>query len=190
MTSITERKAWYDKCFITIDVKDGESAQVRSKTTSLEISGGGYDKEGIATHGGVINRFGRRQDWEISFDGIMTSHQDFDWIDHGVSSSATTITSSEIKDCRVTFLWTDATCVTTATMAVPSASEAYRESYADLTLVDKGKVFNAGEHLQINGITFRGSFEDADGNMNFRPTLAGTGSALSALGSYAGSNKF
>ncbi len=189
MASITERKAWYDKCFITIDVYGGGSADVQTRTTTLEISGGGFDQEGVPTHGGIIKRIGRRQDFEITFDGIITSHQDFDWIFHGANSTATSITTNAINDCRVSVLWTNQN-VSSATSSVTGTNEGYRETYVGMNLVELGKTFEAGEYLTVNGITFRGPYEDNNGAQNFKFELAGTGTTMSALPAYSGSNKF
>ncbi len=184
-----DRKAWYDKAFISVSQKAGSDVQLRAKTTSLSISGGNFDIEGIETFGGKVKRVGSREDFEISFDGIATSQQDFDWIFHGANNTDTSITSSTVKDYRVVMLWTDETGITSANQAIATASEAYREMYAECNLVSLEKDMDAGEHLKAT-LTFKCPFEDADGVVNFKEESCATTSALSATSAYTTTTKF
>jgi len=183
------QKAWYDKAYISVSEKGGSEVQLRSKTTSLSISGGDFDIEGIETFGGKVKRIGTREDIEISFDGIPTSLQDFDWMFHGVTSSATSITSSTVKDYRVTLLWTDQSGVTSATQAISTSSEAYREIYADANLISLEKNMDAGEHLTAT-MTFKLPFEDDSGSINFKKEMCDTSGTLSAVPAYTNTTKF
>jgi hypothetical protein len=189
MVALTENKAWYDKAFISVSRKGTNTeVQLRAKTTSLNISGGNFDIEGIETFGGKVKRVGSREDMEISFDGIPTSLQDFDWIFHGTDSTASSITSSAISDHRITMLWTDQ-AVTAATASINSASEAYREIYAGANLISLEKSMDAGEHL-TSTMTFKLAFEDDAGSLNWKKEMCDTSSTLSAVPAYSGSTKF
>jgi len=183
------QKAWYDKAYISVSEKGGSEVQLRSKTTSLSITGGDFDIEGIETFGGKVKRIGTREDIEITFDGIPTSLQDFDWMFHGASNTATSITSSSVKDYRVTILWTDQSGVTAATQAINTSSEAYREIYAEANLISLEKNMDAGEHLTAT-MTFKLAYEDEDGSINFKKEMCGTSSDLSAVPSYTTTTKF
>jgi len=183
------RKAWYNKAYIDIAVESGANIVLRAKTTSLNISGGNFDLETIETFGGKVKRFGAREDFEITMDGIQVSIADFDWIFHGVSNTDTSITSSTIKDYRLIFLWTNETGVTGAGQAVATASEAHRELYAECNLVSLEKSMDAGEHLSAT-LTFKTPFEDDAGSINFKEQDCDTTSALTAAGAYTSANKF
>lgn len=162
-----------------------------TKSTSLGISGGGFDIETIDTFGGQIQRPNSRDDFELTMDEIPTSTQDLDWIFHGTSPTGNTITSSQINDYRLTYLWTDATGVTSATQQITGSSvEAYRQSYAELNNTSLEYNMDGGEHL-TSPIAFKTAFEDSDGVVNFRKETKTTATAtLSALSSYTGSTKF
>jgi len=187
--AISNNKAWYDKAFVSVSVKGGSEVQLRAKTNSMNISGGGFDIESMETFGGKIKRQTTRDDFEIGFDGIPTSLQDFDWVFHGASNTATSITSSSISDYRVTILWTDETGVTAATQAIATTSEAYREIYAGCNMTSLEKSMTAGEHLTAT-MTFKTAFEDDAGSVNFKKEVSGTTNALTSVSAYSGSTKF
>jgi len=185
------RKAWFNKAFITIQQKGETEVQMTAKTTSLGISGGGFDIETIDTFAGQIQRPNVRDDIELTFDEIPTSTQDLDWIFHGVNSTTNTITSSSIKDYRITYLWTNATGITSATQAVTGNDvEAYRQSYVGLNNTSLEYNMDAGEHLTAP-IVFKTAFEDSTGSANFKKETKPTSTAtLSSMSSYSGSTKF
>ena len=182
-------KAWYDKAFISIAKQAGTENQLRAKTTSLNITGGNFDIESIETFGGKVKKIGTREDFEISFEGIPTTLQDFDWMFHGSTPTATSITTSSVADFRIAILWTDESGVTDATQAIATASEAYREYYADCNLVSLEKSMDAGEYLKAD-ITFKCPFEDSDGSQNFKLEACNTASTLSSGSAYTSANKF
>jgi len=185
-----QKNAWYDKAYICVSAESGTEKQLRAKTTSLGVSGGNFDIEGIETFGGKIKKVGSREDFEISFDGIPTSQQDFDWMFHGLTTNtATSITSSTVIDYRVTMLWTNESGITSAAQAIATTSEAYRESYAECNLVSLEKNMDAGEHLTAT-LTFKCPFEDTSGTINFIKESCDTTSALTALGAYTATTKF
>ncbi len=162
-----------------------------AKSTSLGVSGGGFDIESIDTFGGQIQRPNSRDDFELTMDEIPTSTQDLDWIFHGTSPTGISITTSQINDYRLTYLWTNATGVTSATQAITGNSvEAYRQSYVGLNNTSLEYNMDAGEHL-TSPIAFKTAFEDSDGSVNFKKETKPTATAtMSALASYTGSNKF
>jgi len=184
------QEAWYDKAYISVSAENGNEVQLRAKTTSLGVSGGNFDIESIETFSGKIKKVGTREDFEISFDGIPISHQDFDWMFHGLTTNtATSITSSSVKDYRVSMLWTDQTGVTSATQTIDTASEAYREMYAECNLVSLEKNMDAGEHLTAT-LVFKCPFEDTAGTVNFKKESCDTTSALTSASAYTPTNKF
>ena len=187
--ALANNKAWYDKCFISVSPKGGNEVELRAKTTSLSISGGGFDIEGIETFGGKTKRIGTPDDIEISFDAIPIQVSDLDWIRYGVTSSATTVTSSTVKDHRVTFLWTDQTGVTAATQAIQTGSEAYRRIYAGANCTSLEYNMDAGEHLTAT-LGFKLSYEDETGSVNFKFETSETGSSTSAVPAYTSTTKF
>lgn len=191
MAAITfKSKAWYDKAYVCVSAEAGSEVQLRTKTTSLNITGGNFDVEGIETFGGKVKRVGAREDIEISFDGIAKSNQDFDWIFHGKTTNTdTSITSSSVIDYRVCLLWTDEASVTSAAQAIATASEAYREVYAECNLVSLEKSMDAGEHLTA-ALTFKTTFVDDSDAINFDKETCGTTSALTAVPSYTSTTKF
>ena len=187
---LTQNEAWYSKAYICVSAESGSEVQLRAKTTSLGISGGNFDIESIDTFSGKIKKIGTREDFEISFDGIPISHQDFDWIFHGLTTNtATSITSSTVRDYRVVMLWTDETGITSANQAIATASEGYREAYVDCNLVSLEKNMDAGDHLQAS-MVFKCPFEDTSGSVNFKKEACNTASALSTTSAYTTSNKF
>jgi len=185
------QKAWYEDCFISIEALSGTEVQLQTKTTALKMTGGGFDIEGITTFGGKITRVGSRDDIEISFDGIVASHADFDWIFAGQTTSTQSgltggaITSSTTTKYRLAFLWTNYTgSITSAAKQVLSGStEAYRRVYADAYCTSLEPSMDAGENLKVS-LTFALANEDADGMQNWKieskDTTAATLSALSA----------
>lgn len=187
--AITTNESWYDHTYISVAAEAGSEVQMRSKTTSLNITGGNFDTESVSTFGGTIKRVGSREDLEISFDGIPTSLQDFDWIFHGGNTTDTSITSSSIKDYRVILLWTDETGITSAAQVIATASEAAREIYAECNLVSLEKSQSADENL-VASLTFKSAFEDADGSINFKKEMCDTTSGLTASSAYTSTNKF
>lgn len=187
--AITTNESWYDHTYISVAVEAGSEVQLRSKTTSLNITGGNFDIESSDTFGGKIKRVGTREDFEISFDGIPVSLQDFDWMFHGASNTATSITSSSISDYRVTLLWTDQASVTSATQVIATASEAYRELYAECNLVSLEKSQSADENL-VASLSFKTAFEDKAGSVNFKKEMCDTTSGLTSASAYTSTNKF
>jgi len=156
----------------------------------LNITGGNFDIESIDTFGGQIKRIGRRDDFEISFDGVCTSHQDFDWIFHGKSvETASSITSSAVADYRICLLWTNKTGVTSAAEAITTSSEAYREIYAEANMISCEKSMDAGEHLTAS-LKFKLPFEDSSGSINWKKEVGTTDSALSAVNAYTSTTKY
>lgn len=187
---LTKNKAWYNKAYIAVSAVSGADKQIRAKTTSLSVSGGNFDIEGIETFGGKVKRIGAREDFEINFDGIPISHQDFDWMFHGLTTNtANSITSSTVIDYRVTMLWTDETGITGAGQAIATASEAYREMYAECNLISLEKNMDAGEHLNAT-LVFKCPFEDTIGSVNFLKESCDTASALSSSSAYTTTTKF
>ena len=171
-------------------VEGGSEVQLRAKTTSLSVSGGNFDIESLETFSGKIKKVGPREDFEISFDGIPISHQDFDWIFHGLSTNtATSITSSAVRDYRVALLWTDEASVTSATQTIATASEGYREMYAECNCVSLEKNMDAGDHLNAT-LVFKCPFEDTGGTVNFEKKSCDTTSALTSASAYTSTNKF
>ncbi len=188
--ALTTNEAWYNKAYISVTALAGSEIQLRAKTTSLGISGGNFDIESIDTFSGKIKKVGTREDFEITFDGIPISHQDFDWIFHGLTTNtATSITSSTVRDYRVTMLWTDETGITTAGQAIATASEGYREQYSDCNLVSLEKNMDAGDHLTAT-LAFECPFEDTAGSVNFKKAACDTTSALTTTSAYTSTNKF
>ncbi len=166
----------------------GTEVQMSAKTTTLGRSGGGFDIESIDTFQGKIQRPNTRDDFELTMDEIPTSTQDLDWIFHGTSPTGISITSSTINSYRLTYLWTDATGITSATQAVTGSTiEAYRQSYAELNNTTLEYSMDAGDHLQAP-ITFKAAFEDSTGSVNFKLETKPTSTAtLSALDPYTSS---
>jgi len=188
--ALTENEAWYDEAYISVSAVGGAENQLRAKTTSLGVSGGNFDIESIQTFSGKIKKVGTREDLEISFDAIPISHQDFDWMFHGLlTNTATSITSSTVTDYRVSMLWTDEDSVTDATQAIVTASEAYREMYVDCNLVSLEKNMDAGEHLTAT-LVFKCPFEDTAGSINFIKEACDTTNALTSASSYTTTTKF
>ncbi|MHA1383227.1 MAG: hypothetical protein ACTSR3_05680 [Candidatus Helarchaeota archaeon] len=187
--ALTKNQGWFDHTYIEFVAESGTAVQMRTKTTSINITGANFDMESNETFGGAIKRYGAREDFEISFDGIVTSHQDFDWVFHGANQTDTSITSSSIKDYRVTLLWTDQTGITAASQAIDTASEAYREYYAECNMVSLEKSQNVGENITAS-LTFKTAFEDKDGEINFKFEVCGTDSALAAANAYTSTTKW
>lgn len=182
-------KTWYEDCYISVSPINGSEVQLCSKTTNLSISGGDFDIEGIDTFCGKVTRVGTKNDIEISMDAIPVSTQDLDWIYHGVTSSATSITSSSVVKNRVTFLWTDQTGITAATQAINTSSEAFRRIYAEAYCTSLEYNMDAGENLTAT-INFKLAVEDASGVQNYKLEACDTTSALTAVGAYTTASKF
>ena len=163
-----------------------------AKTTSLGRSGMGFDIETIDTFQGQIQRPNVRDDIELTMDEIPTSTQDLDWIFHGVTPTTNVITTSTIASYRLTYLWTDAVGITSATQQITGNNvEAYRQSYAELNNTTLEYNMDAGDHL-TSPITFKAAFEDSTGSVNFKLETKPTSTAtLSALATYtSGTSKF
>ena len=192
-----EQKAWYDKAFISVSPVGGNEYELRAKTTSLSISGGNFDIEGIETFGGKVTRVGTREDIEISFDGIPVSTQDYDWIFHGLNSNTSgwangtgSIDSWTEKKFRVSVLWTNQSGVTGATQAITGTNEAYRQVYAEAYCTNVENSMDAGEHLTAN-LTFNLPVEDETGGSNYKLSAKDTTSGtLSAVPSYTTTTKY
>ena len=190
------QKAWYDKAFISVEALNGVEAQLTAKTTAMKITGGGFDIEGIETFGGKITRVGSRDDIEISFDGMPASHQDFDWIFAGQTTSTASaltgaaITSSITTKYRLAFLWTNFTGSVTsaAKQAFSGSTECYRKVYAECYCTSLETNMDAGNELKAS-MTFKLSDQDDTGAQNWKveskDTSAVTMSTLSAYTSSA-----
>jgi hypothetical protein len=189
---LTTNKAWFDKAFVGIALKGSNDVEARAFTNSLSISGGSTDLDTLEVFSGKIAKPQAREDFEISFDAIPASTQDLDWIFHGTTSTANSITSfnSSAKH-RVTLLWTDATGITAASMTIGTAGsfEAYRKSYAELLCTSLEYNMDAGEHLTAT-LSFKGATEDETGGQNYKIDTKTGGGVLSALSAYATGTKF
>ena len=183
-------KAWYNEAYVSIQALSGTEYQLQTKTTSFSQTGGNPDIEGLETFGGKITRLTSNEDIEISFDGIPTSHADFDWIFAGQTASTAfgvsgaIITTSTSRKYRVTLLWTDQETVTSAAIqAITNNYEAYRKSWADCYCTGVETNMDAGDVLKAT-LTFKTTEEDADGKKNWyvaaKDTTSGTLSAMSA----------
>jgi hypothetical protein len=187
--------AWYEDCNISIEPLNGTEAQLTSKTTTMSVTGGGFDIEGIPTFGGKITRVGPRADLEISFDGIPVGHNDFDWIFAGqttATQSAITggaITSSTTTKYRLAFLWTSfiGSVTSAAKQAITGNSEAYRRVYADAYCTSLETNMDAGDNLKAT-FTFKLAHEDINGVQNWKIESKDTTTAtLAALPAYTSS---
>jgi hypothetical protein len=184
-------KAWWNTAYVSIQGLSGTEYQLRTKTTSFSQTGGNPDVEGLETFGGKITRLTSAEDIEISFEGIPTSHADFDWIYAGQTASTAfgasgaVITSSATTKYRVTMLWTDqpAANMTAATQAITGSNEAYRKAWADLYCTGVEVNMDAGDVLKAT-LSFKTTEEDSDGRKNWyvaaKDTTSGTLSALNA----------
>jgi len=185
-------KAWYERAFVSISQVGGSEVEARSFTTSMSVSGGGFDTENLETFGGQLTRTGSRDEFEISFDAVPASVRDFDWLAHGQNPTSTSITSSSKPKTRVTLLWTDKTAATSAAEAIASGSEAYRQIYSELYCTGVEYNMDAGEELTAT-LNFKGGYEDETSSINFKKQMCATGSAttsLSAVPSYTTTTKF
>ena len=186
---LVNNKAWFDKAFISVSPIAGSEVQLRAFTNSMSISGGDFDIDGLDTFGGKITKVGTSNDIELSFDAIPSSTRDLDWVFHGQTSSAESITASTKQQYRVTLLWTDETGITDATQAIATASEAYRQSYVEAYNISLEYNMDAGEELTAS-FGFKLAVEDETGDINFIKEMSPTSSALTALSAYTTSNKF
>ncbi len=183
-------KAWYDRAYVSIQALNGTEYQLQTKTTSFRKTGGNPDIEGLETFGGVVTKPEAAEDIEISFEGIPTSHADFDWIQAGQTAStafgtsAAIITTSTSRKYRVTLLWTDQPSPTSAAMqSITSSYEAYKKSWADCYFTGLEDSMDAGDYLKAT-LNFKTTVQDADGTNNWyiaaKDTTTGTLSAMSA----------
>jgi len=185
-------KAWYNTAYVSIQGLSGTEYQLQTKTTSFSQSGGNPDIEGLETFGGKITKLSTNEDLEISFDGIPTSHADFDWIfagqttstAFGASGSIITTSAGGVK-YRVTVLWTDQPSITSAARhAITNNYEAYKKSWADCYCTGLETSMDAGDVLKAT-LTFKTTEEDADGTNNWyiaaKDTTSGTLSAMNAF---------
>lgn len=182
-------KAWYNRAYISVSPVAGSEVELRSKTTTLNVSGGDFDIEGIETFGGKVTRVGTREDIEISFEGIPVSVQDFDWMFHGVSNTSTSITSWTEKKNRVTILWTNETGLTSAAQAIATSSEAYRQIYAEAYCTSVETAMDAGEELTAT-MSFKLATADETGGQNYKLQSCDTTSALAAVPAYTNTTKY
>ncbi len=185
------QKAWYDKAFVSIEALNGTEVQLTSKTTTMKMTGGGFDIEGIETFGGKVTRVGSRDDIEIGFDGIPSSHADFDWIFAGQTTSTQSgltgaaITSSTTRKYRLTFLWSNYTgsITSAAKQSFSGSTEAYRRVYAETYCTSLETNMDAGSELKAT-MTFKLTDQDDTGKQNWKveskDTTAATMSTLSA----------
>ena len=183
-------KAWYSTAYVSIQALSGTEYQLQTKTTSFSQTGGAPDIEGIDTFGGIVTRLTSNEDIEISFEGIPTSHADFDWIKAGQTASTAfgtsgaIITTSTSRKYRVTLLWTDQSAPTSAAIqAITSTNEAYRKSWADCYCTGIETSMDAGDVLKAK-LNFKTTEQDADGLKNWyiaaKDTTSGTLSAMNA----------
>ncbi len=184
-------KAWYTKAFVSIQALNGGESQLQSRTTTLKVTGGGFDLESLDVFSGKLSKIGSRDTLKISFEGIPVSPEDFDWIGAGkTSSTVSTITSSTVTPYRITFLWTDYTgSITSAALQSISTSgvEAYRKSYAEAYCTTPPEIsMDAGDVLKAS-FEFTLLYEDEFGVQNFRTDAKSTSSTLSALNAYTSS---
>ena len=186
---LTNNDAWFERAFVSISQVGGDEIECRSFTTSFSVSGGDFDTEELETFGGQITRTGARESLEISFDAVPGGTKDFDWLAHGQSPTATTITSSAKPKNRVTVLWTDETGITGATSAIATASEAYRQIYSEMYCTGVEYNMDAGEELTAT-LTFKGGYEDETGGVNFKKQMCSTTSALAVVPAYTTTVKF
>lgn len=186
---LSNNKVWYDKAFVSVSPVGGSEVEMRSFTTSFSVEGGDFDIEGLETFGGKITRVGSKNDIELSFETIPAGTRDQDWIFHGATSSATSITSSATVKYRVTALWTDQTGVTAATQAINTSSEAYRQIYSEAYCISANYSMDAGEHL-TGELGFKLAYEDETGGQNFKKEMCNTSSALTAVPAYTTTTKF
>jgi hypothetical protein len=188
---LTTNKGWFQRAFVSVAQTAQADVELRSVMSSLSISGGSSDVDSIEVFGGKIAKPASREDYEISFDALVSSTRDLDWLAHGVAPTSVTITTSDAtKKNRVTLLWTDATGITSAAMTVGTAGEAYRRSYAEVQVTSLEYNMDAGEELTAS-LTFKGMVEDETGGQNYRIDTKTSGAALSALGLYtSGTGKF
>jgi len=184
-------KAWFEKCYVSITALSGAELALQTRTTNLNVSGGGFDLEGVETFGGKISKYTTREDMEISMDGIPVSHAEFDWINAGQTASTafgvsgSAITSSTLgTKYRVTFLWTNQSGATGATQAITGSNEARRRSFCDAYCTSLEETQDAGDMLTCT-INFKLAPEDDSGLQNWgiwaKDTTAGTLSALNAF---------
>jgi len=189
------KKAWFDKCYVSITALSGAELALQTRTTNLNVSGGGFDLEGVETFGGKISKYTTREDMEIKMDGIPVSHAEFDWINAGQTTptafgiSGSTITSSTLgTKYRVTFLWTNQSGVTGATQAITGSNEARRRSFCNAYCTSLEETQDAGDMLTCT-INFKLAPEDDTGLQNWglwaKDTTTGTLSALNAFTSSA-----
>ncbi|MHA1876685.1 MAG: hypothetical protein ACTSUC_09615 [Promethearchaeota archaeon] len=186
------KQAWYDKAFISVSPVNANEVELRSKTTSINVSGGNFDIEGIETFGGKITRIGPREDIEISFDGIPTKVGDFDWLAAGGTSSAATSSTASSVDTkyRITFLWTNQAGVTSATQAITGSNQGYRNIYAEALCTGIEKSMDAGDRLKAT-LTFKLAPEDTGGSQNYKWESKGTASGtMNATPAYTDTAKF
>lgn len=187
---LTSNKAWFDKAFVSVAQSLGSDVELRAIMNTLDISGGSSDFESLEVFGGKISKPQVREDFELSFDAIVASTRDLDWLFHGTTSTAVSINSFNTTKNRLTLLWTDVTSITSASQTCGTAGEAYRRSYAELQVTSLDYNMDAGEHLTAT-ISFKGSTEDETGGTNFLFQTKTSGGVLSALSSYtSGTAKF
>lgn len=183
MVGLTTNKGWFQRAFISVAQTAQADVELRSVMNSLSISGGVADLDSIEVFGGKIAKPTSKEDVEISFDAVVASTRDLDWLAHGVAPTSIVVTTSTQLNNRVTMLWTDATGITAAAQTVGTAGEAYRRSYAELKVTNLEYNMDAGEELTAS-ITFKGTPEDETGGQNYRFDTKTTGGVLSALASY------
>lgn len=189
---LNNNKAWFDRAFTAIAEKSGADVELRSVTNSFSVSGGGTSFDSLEIFGGKIPKPGSREDLELSFDAIVASTRDLDWVFHGTSSTATSITTfNDTKKYRVIMLWTDQAGLTSAAQTVNTSSEGYRQIYAECVNTGLDYNFDAGEHLTAS-LSFSLATVDETGGSNIKKevTAAAAADSLSAVPSYTASVKF
>ncbi len=193
MVDMTQQ-IWTKQPYISISRVDGSEMQFRARTQNINVSGGGFDIEGIETFGGKVTRVGSEDDIEITADIFPVSAEstDFDALYHGHTGSSATITSSSHVKHRICILWTNESGVTSGAQSISSGSDALRYIYAEGYITNIEQSQDAGEELK-GTITFKTTTEDEDGDANFKKescTPTGTPATLSSVPSYTSTTKY
>lgn len=193
MVNMTQQ-IWMKQPYISISRVDGSEMQFRSRTSSLNISGGNFDIEGIETFGGKVTRVGTQDDIEITMDifPISAENDDFDALFHGHTSGTSAITSTTKRKHRICMLWTDKSGVTSGAQAIASGSDAYRRIYAEGYITNMEVSQDAGEELK-GTITYKTAVVDETDSSNIKIqscTPSGTPVSLGAVPSYTSNVKY
>jgi len=185
--------AWSEKALVSITKIGGTDVEFCTKTTSIDISGGGQDTETVRTFCGDITRLNPQEPFEISLDVVPVYADDFDSIYFGGTDTTQPLefTAGTSRDkYRVVILWTTDTTVTSATAATTAGEEAYRLIFAECYAVSFDKTYDADGYLQ-GTITFKCSAKDKSGDPNVAvQSDDGSGTGLAALNPYTSTTKW